>query len=277
MKKILILGSSGQIGSSLVQVAKKNSLDIIEFDIARSRKEDLRILNNKGFLDYLSEIDFLFFLAFDVGGSRYLKEYQSTFDFISNNIKIMDNVFSVLKNSGTKFIFASSQMSNMTFSNYGLLKKIGEKYTETLNGLTVKFWNVYGIEKDLNKSHVITDFILMAKNNKEIRMITNGAEERQFLYSDDASEALLSIANNYEKIDRNKELHITNGEWTSVLEVAKIISENYANAPIIVGNEEDKIQNSVKNVEDKYIYKFWKPKTSLRDGIKKIINFYETR
>ena len=48
-------------------------------------------------------------------------------------------------------------------------KKIGEIYSESLNGIIVKFWNVYGIEKDKNKSHVITDFIIKAKKIKKLR------------------------------------------------------------------------------------------------------------
>ena len=37
-----------------------------------------------------------------------------------NNLLIMSNVFSLLKKHNRKFIFASSQMSNMDFSPYGI-------------------------------------------------------------------------------------------------------------------------------------------------------------
>ena len=60
----------------------------------------------------------------------------------------MENTFSLIKKIQKTFLFASSQMSNMIYSPYGLLK-ILRKYSEILGGLTVKFWNVYGIEKDL--------------------------------------------------------------------------------------------------------------------------------
>ena len=86
----------------------------------------------------------------------------------------MDNTFSLLKKFNKKFIFSSSQMSNMDFSNYGILKNIGEKYTTLSNGIIIKFWNVYGIEKNLSKSHVITDFIVKAKTTGNIKMLTNG-------------------------------------------------------------------------------------------------------
>jgi hypothetical protein len=42
-------------------------------------------------------------------------------------------------------------MSNMSYSPYGVLKNVGELYTKSLNGLIVKFWNVYGIEKTMKK------------------------------------------------------------------------------------------------------------------------------
>ena len=47
----------------------------------------------------------------------------------------------------------------MSYSPYGVMKRVGEMYTKSLGGLIVHFWNVYGIEKDMEKAHVITDFI----------------------------------------------------------------------------------------------------------------------
>ena len=48
-----------------------------------------------------------------------------------------------------------------------LLKRIGEHYTNILlGGHIVRFWNTYGIENDLSKTHVITDFINSAISQK---------------------------------------------------------------------------------------------------------------
>ena len=168
-KKILILGSSGQIGSHLVEFFnKKKKYEIIKFDIVDGKKFDLRNFNNLKLENLIKKSDFVYFLAFDVGGSRYLKKYQTTFDFMINNFLIMSNVFRLLKKIKKNLFFASSQMSNMDFSPYGTLKRLGEEITKSMNCLYVKFWNVYGIEKDLNKAHVITDFVLMALKNKKL-------------------------------------------------------------------------------------------------------------
>ena len=217
--------------------------------------------------------DFVYFLAFDVGGSRYLKKYQKTFEFVHNNVQLMENTFEVLRELKNPFIFASSQMSNMDYSSYGSLKRVGEWYTELLGGLTVKLWNVYGVEKDLEKSHVITDFILKAKNEGIISMITDGTEERQFLYSEDCCEALDAVRDNYKSLDRSKKLHISSHEWSTILNVADEVTKNFP-ASVVPADCKDSVQNSKKNEPDPYILNIWQPKTSLADGIKSICETY---
>jgi len=93
----------------------------------------------------------------------------------------MNTVFDVLKRSGKRFVFTSSQMSNMNFSPYGELKSLGECYTRSLGGVITKFWNVYGVERDLEKSHCVTDFVLKAK-------MTGGIDERTVPMSVDAGD-----------------------------------------------------------------------------------------
>ena len=64
----------------------------------------------------------------------------------------MLNTFSYLEKYSNPFIFASTRMSNMNHSPYGTLKRIGEHYTNILGGHIVRFWNTYGIEKNLEKT-----------------------------------------------------------------------------------------------------------------------------
>ncbi len=202
--KYLVLGSSGQIGSHLVSHLIHHGEEVVEYDIVRDVKEDLRIYNNNLLEKYINESDFVFFLAFDVGGSRYLEKYQDSYDFIENNIKIMSNTFSLLEEYNKPFIFTSSQMSDMGYSTYGLCKALGERYTDSIGGLNVRLWNGYGNEKDLEKSHVITDFINKAKNTSNINMLTDGKEERQFLHADDCSRCLHILSKEYHILDREK-------------------------------------------------------------------------
>jgi|TARA_R110000796_G_scaffold35805_1_gene91879 nucleoside-diphosphate-sugar epimerase len=273
--KHLVLGSGGQIGFHLVSYLKSIGEEVIRFDIVEKKEQDLRVYNNLLLENVIKECDFVHFLAFDIGGSVYMEKYQDTFGFIDNNIKIMDRVFSLLKKYNKPFIFASSQMSNMSYSTYGILKAIGEKYTKSLKGLVVKFWNVYGYEKDEEKSHVITDFIKMAQLGK-IKMRTTGTELRQFLYGDDCADCLFKLSKYYNEVDRDEELHITNFKWTSIQDIATIIQEEI-NCKIIPGIKEDNVQKGKINEPNNYIYKYWKPKTTIKNGIKEIIKLIKNK
>lgn len=270
--KCLVLGSSGQIGDALCKYLQEQNHEVIRYDIVDSQESDLRI---QGRLDPLMFCaDFVFFLAFDVGGSTYLKTYQNTYQFIDNNTRLMQATFDCLKRYGKPFIFASSQMSNMSFSSYGTLKSLGEFYTKTLNGLVVKFWNVYGVEHDPTKTHVITDFVQMALDKKRIRMRTDGTEERQFLYARDCSEALLTMAENYDKIPRDEELHITSFKWLKILDIATNISKLCDNATVIPGLDKDNVQRGMRNDPNPYILQWWQPRTEIEEGLGEIIKHY---
>lgn len=270
MRTVLILGSAGQIGGHLCKYLTGKGYNVKEFDIESNPAQDLRLVPSIEFERLVRQCDFVFFLAFDVGGSPYLAMYQDTFGFIDNNLRIITNTIHVLNKYNKHFLFASSQMSNMNQSTYGLLKSVGEKFTHSANGRVVKFWNVYGYEKNHEKFHVISDFIKMAKEFGVIKMKTNGQETRDFLYADDCCQALETIMLNYDGFSGNKQLHLAHFKWNSILEVAEIIAEHF-NAKIMQGDSSDSIQQGIKNEPNKYILDYWQPVTTLRDGIKKII------
>jgi nucleoside-diphosphate-sugar epimerase len=48
----------------------------------------------------------------------------------------------------------------------------------------------------------------MAKHDGVIKMRTDGTESRQFLYADDACEALLTLAKKYKKLDKKKNIQL---------------------------------------------------------------------
>jgi len=274
---ILILGSKGQIGAYLTDYLRVKGHNITEFDIANGEDQDLRKIPNPKLQHDIRLADFVFFLAFDVGGSRYLKKYQHTFEFINNNTRIMANVFQWLKKYHKPFIFASSQMSNMSYSPYGVMKRVGEMYTQNLGGLIVKFWNVYGVENDHEKSHVITDFIRKGFEEGQFEMMTDGTEERQFLYAEDCCEALETIMECYSDFKPTDELHVTSFRNDSIKKVADIIQGRFNliskyEVKIKPGIAKDSVQLDKRNEANNYIHGWWLPKTNLETGIAKVFS-----
>ena len=274
--RVTILGSSGQIGAYLTEYLRKKGHEVIEFDKNHDEKEDMTVIPNLKLHGAIMNSDFVFFLAFDVGGSHYLKKYQHTFGFLDNNARMMVNAFEYIQKYKKPFVFASSQMSNMSYSPYGVMKRVGELYTKSLNGLIVKFWNVYGIETDMEKAHVITDFIKKGFETGTIDMMTDGTEQREFLYAEDCCEALETIMLEYSEFTSDSDLHITTFSNTTILEIGKIIQGLFrANGKKVTLNPaqaKDEVQKDARNEANPYIRKWWKAKTSIEDGIEKVFN-----
>ncbi len=259
--KILVLGSSGVIGKNLCSYLLSKSHTVHKFDIYENSQNDLRI-NAPDMKDF----DFIYFLAYDIGGSKYLN--NQNINFINNNVKIMVNTFNELEKTKKPFIFASSQMQNM-YCPYGTLKRLGEHYTTILGGISVRFWNVYGPEEINIKSHVISDFIYQKIKYNKIKLLTTGEEERQFLHVDDCAEVLYIILEKYKELDK-RIIDISNFKWLKIKDLAKIICNE-----VELGTKVDTVQE-IKNEPDEYILQFWKPKISIEDGLHKIEEFLDT-
>jgi nucleoside-diphosphate-sugar epimerase len=192
----------------------------------------------------------------------------------------MANSFGLLKKYNKRFIFASSQMSNMSYSPYGVLKNVGELYTKSLNGLIVKFWNVYGFENDHEKAHVITDFFRKGFETGVIDMLTDGQEEREFLYAEDCCEALETIMNNYTDFTSEDDLHITSFRSTKIIDIASIINGQFNligkyDVKLQPSEEKDSVQMDKRNKPSTYLSKWWIPKTTIEQGITKVFKDME--
>jgi nucleoside-diphosphate-sugar epimerase len=265
---ILVLGSAGQIGKPTCEYLIEMGHDVIYHDIVNDHLyQDLRHEYSRTFENDMRECDFVYYFASDVGGAKYLEQHEHTYRFISDNMRIMVNVFTMLKRFNKPFLFTSSQMSELGHSSYGMLKKLGEHMTNDIGGLVVRLWNVYGPEHEEEKAHVITDFCKMAKNDGVINMRTDGLESRQLLYARDCAECFLTLTNLYDTLDKSKNYHITNFEWVSILDVANQIKE-ISGCEVVQGTRKDLTQMNAMNPPDPYILKFWKPRTTLKEGLK---------
>jgi nucleoside-diphosphate-sugar epimerase len=267
---VLVLGSSGLIGTTLCKTLESQGHSVSEFDIEHDPSEDLRI--DGAVDDAISQCDAVMFLAFDVGGAKYLEKYQHTYDFINNNVKILENTFESIRKHDKPFIYTSSQMIEVTDSTYGTLKYLGEKYAKTLGGITVRLWNVYGYEETGIKSHVIPDFVEKARAGN-IDLMTDGSEERQFLYVDDCCDCFNTILENYDDLVKHQTpIHVSSFKWVSVLELGIMIACEFEGCKVTPNSKCDQVQTDSMIQPDEFILNYWQPKTSLIQGVREIIN-----
>ena len=126
----------------------------------------------------------------------------------------------------------------------------------------------------MEKAHVITDFIAKGFETGTIDMMTDGTEEREFLYAEDCCEALETVMQEYTAFTSDDELHITSGISTSILEIARTIQLYFGGeekeVEIVPASSKDEVQKDARNIPDPYITKWWEPKTSITEGIGKV-------
>ncbi|MEI6610866.1 MAG: NAD(P)-dependent oxidoreductase [Deltaproteobacteria bacterium] len=255
----LIFGSEGFVGNPLALYLEELGEEVVRFDIKRNPLEDLRQCR----ID-LSGIDRVYFLAWEVGGAKYLYEQDSQFHQLDWNLRLLINVMPQLQASQIPFLFISSQLAEEYDTVYGVTKRLGEVWTHLMNGVRVRLWNVYGpLEKPSQRTHVISDFVHQAVIDKRIVMLTTGDEKRQFIHINDVCRAF------HKALDLNPKgiYDVSSFEWVSIMDVAKIIAEE-AGAEIVAGQK----VGDTPITPMKGRVPGWLPEVDLQQGLCRMVN-----
>ena len=88
-RRILILGSGGQIGAYLTDYLNKIGYEVLEFDVVNGLHQDMTEIPNPELHRQIMRSHFVFFLAFDAGGS-HSNSHTGTVTSHSENIRSTD-------------------------------------------------------------------------------------------------------------------------------------------------------------------------------------------
>ena len=306
MKKILVTGGAGFIGSSLVdKLLLKNYFIIIADDLSTGNLNNIKKNKKSKFIkcdvnDFNQikkifnkyKIDYVFHFAACVGVIRTINNPIK----VLNDIDGLKNIFFLSSKYKIKRIFFSSssevygegfkipQNETTTPLNsrlpYAVVKNIGESFCKSynqeykLNYTIFRFFNTYGPKQTEN--FVVSLFIKAALKNKNLAIYGKGNQSRTFCYIDDTIEAIM---NSFEKrIYINDIVNIGNDKITSINELAKKI--------IKITNSKSKIKK-IKPLKEGDMFQrqpeISKMKkllnrrlTSLEQGIRKILNVFNS-
>ena len=251
MRKILITGGAGNIGSSFADKLSQDANNeivivdnLITGDLNKIPANRKNITFIKGDVNNYRDIssimlsyrfDYLFHYAAVVGVKRTIDNPK----MVLNDIEGIKNILDISKNSHIKKVFYSSssevygepveipQFEDTTPLNsrlpYAIVKNVGEAFFRTyqqeygLDYTIFRFFNTYGPRQSTD--FVISRFIFLAQQNRDITIYGDGLQTRTFCYIDDNLETIENILN--QSCLDNEVINIGSDQEITILDLAR--------------------------------------------------------
>ena len=302
-KKLLILGSTGMVGSSIVRIINKKKYNLLkpnrsQLDLFKSISVSKNLKKNKP--------NYVILAAAKVGGIYANSTFSA--DFIHQNLIIQNNVISACNEiKNLKLIFLGSsciyprncnQPIKEKYLLNGYLEKTNEPYAIAKiagikmiqsyrsqykkNYIALMPTNIYGPNDNYDKqnSHVIAGLIKKisdAKNNNKpkVSIWGSGKPLRDFLYVDDLARAIIILMEKY----NNKEIiNIGSGKEISIKDLAEKIKAkfNYKGKIYFDKSFPDGTPRKILDISRIKKYK-WLPKIKLDKGLDLTITSYKKK
>ena len=294
--KVFVAGHRGMLGSALVrQLEAQGYTNLVlrtskELDLTRQAETEDFFRSEKP--------DYVFVSAARVGGIMANNTYRA--EFIRTNLQIASNVIHSAWLAGTKGLlyFSSSCVyprlcpqpmreedlwtgpSEPTNEPYATAKLAGismcRAYRDQygVNYTSVLPTNLYGPNDnyDPQQSHLMGALIrkfheAKVQNNTQVTLWGTGAPRREFLFVNDAAEAALFIAGNYQG---REPLNIGWGHDLTIREIAMVVKKaiGYTGELAFDTTKPDGAPRKLMEVS-KLTALGWKPHTTLEEGVAK--------
>lgn len=303
MKKILITGGLGFIGSHIVDklFKNKNNHIIIVDNLSSGCKNNIACFDSlKLYESNIEDIkleqifakekpDYVIHLAAQTSVNSSIENVS--YDANANIIATINLLDICKRYKIKKFITASSAAvygnpkhlpvnelhPNEPLSPYGLSKLTMEKYIQLYNipYIIFRFSNAYGPrQKSSKESGVIAIFNKAMKENNEINIYGNGEQIRDFIYVEDIAMACkIALESNI----KNEIINISTNKGVSINKLFKEMSNlyKYNNKANYLPQRKGEIKNSILSNE-KFIKLFGNFEfTNLKNGLQKLLESNE--
>ena len=258
MKKAIVTGGAGFIGSNLVDRLIELDFKVIIFDdLSTGKIENINnnaifyeldvsnlIPNTEKYFSLVKELEDVDYLFHTAAKARVQPSIDDPISFNKANVDGTLNMLCFAKDINVKrFIYSASSSAygnaevfptpeihpTNPLSPYGLQKYIGEQYCSVfsnvygLDTVSLRYFNVYGERMLLEGAYclVIGIFAEQMLNNKPLTVNNDGNQRRDFTYVGDVVNANILAAMFIEKLN-GEVFNIGNGENFSVNELVKM-------------------------------------------------------
>lgn len=307
MKRVLVTGGAGFIGSHLCERLLKEGNDVICLDnyFTGTKKNVAHLLDNPYFelvrhdvtTPYYAEVDQIYNLACPASPVHYqynpIKTTKTSVMGAINMLGLAKRVRARILQASTSEVYGDPEIHPQPESYWGNVNPIGvrscydegKRCAETLfmdyhmqNNVDIKIvriFNTYGPNMNQNDGRVVSNFIVQALKGEDITIFGDGSQSRSFQYVDDLVEGM------HRMMKRDNFLgpvNIGNPNEFTILELAqKVIQLTNSSSKIIHQPlpQDDPTQRQPDISLAKKELDNWHPKVQLDEGLLKTIAYFE--
>ena len=307
MKRILVTGGAGFVGSHLCRRLLKENNEVICLDnyFTGHKRNIVDMLGNPYFevvrhdvtQPYYAEVDQIYNLACPASPPKYQYDPVGT---VLTNVLGSINLLNLAKKLKIKILQASTSEiygdpleHPQKESYYGNVDPIsvrscydeGKRCSETLffdykrqyklNVKIVRIFNTYGPRMAADDGRIISNFINQALQGEDITIYGDGSQTRSFCYVDDLVGGLILMMNSAKEVCGP--INMGNPDEYNIIEVAKkILLMTNSKSKIIFkelpSGDPKKRKPEIKLAKNKLN---WEPKIGFNRGLEETINYFK--
>ena len=307
MKKILVTGGAGFIGSHLCKKLLDEGNDVLCIDnYFTGTKENISDLFKNIYFEAIRhdicfplyvEVDEIYNLACPASPIHYqhdpVQTTKTTVHGAINMLGLAKRINARILQASTSEVYGDPDVHPQVENYWGNVNPIGprscydegKRCAETLffdynrqhdlDIKVVRIFNTYGPNMHPNDGRVVSNFIMQALTNKDITVYGNGEQTRSFCYIDDLINGMMKMMSSEKKI--TGPINLGNPVEFKIIELAQMIIK-LTNSKSKIINKGLPIDDPVRRRPDISKAKSdldWEPNIDVIDGLKETIVYFK--
>lgn len=302
MKRILVTGGAGFIGSHLCTRLINDGHDVICLDnyFTGSKENILHLIGNKRFelvrhdvtVPYHAIVDEIYNLACPASPVHYqhdpIKTTRTSVLGAINMLELASSINAKILQASTSEVYGDPLVHPQVESYWGNVNTVGDRScydegkraAETLfmdfhrqNNVRIKIvriFNTYGPQMQPHDGRVVTNFIGQALRGEDITIYGDGQQTRSFQYVDDLVEGMIRLMETPDEF--TGPINIGNPNEFTIMELAeKVIEMTNSTSQIVfkpLPNDDPKQRQPDITLAKKVLD--WEPKIQLDEGLERM-------